>query len=100
MTKFSGVSERTIQRWNKDGVKDNRKGAEKSVPRKLSEEEKEEIYKICCSEEFKDSNPHEIYHVLLDRGQYLASESSFYRILREKNALAHGTGPREGISSL
>jgi transposase InsO family protein len=98
MCKFLGISERTIERWNKYGIKDNRKGTQKSVPRKLTEAEKEEIYKTCCSEEFKDSNPHEIYHNLLDRGVYLASESSFYRILREKKALAHRTDTREGIS--
>ena len=75
--KFFGISQRTIQRWNKNGTKDLRKGAEKSVPRKLTQEESEEIYKVCCSARFKDSNPHEIYHILLDEGVYLASESSF-----------------------
>ena len=98
LAKFFQISERTIQRWNKNGTKDLRKGAEKSVPRKLTEKEREEIYKICCSQRFKDSNPHEIYHVLLDEGVYLASESSFYRILREKNAITHRTDTKEGIS--
>jgi len=98
LAKFSGISERSIQRWKKTGIRDKRKGSAKSVPRKLSEEERERIYKTCCSREYKDNNPHEIYHSLLDKGEYLASESSFYRILREKKALTHRTESKEGIS--
>lgn len=75
-----------------------RSGAEKSVPRKLTQEESEEIYKICCSARFKDSNPHEIYHILLDEGVYLASESSFYRILRKRKAITHRSNTKEGVS--
>ncbi|MCI6436032.1 MAG: helix-turn-helix domain-containing protein, partial [Clostridiales bacterium] len=79
--------QRTLQRWNKNGTKDLRAGAKKSVPRKLAQEKCDEIYRGCCSARFKDSNPHEIYHILLDEGVYLASESSFYRILRQKKAI-------------
>ena len=75
-----------------------RAGAKKSVPRKLTQEECDEIYKFCCSPRFKDSNPHEIYHILLDEGVYLASESSFYRILRKKKAITHRSDTKEGIS--
>ena len=75
-----------------------RAGAKKSVPRKLTQEECDEIYKFCCSPRFKDSNPHEIYHILLDEGVYLASESSFYRILRKKKAITHRSDTKKGIS--
>lgn len=61
-------------------------------------EECDEIYRACCSARFKDSNPHEIYHILLDEGVYLASESSFYRILRQKKAITHRRNTKEGIS--
>ena len=33
---YIGISERTIQRWNKDGIEDKRKGSDKKVVRKLS----------------------------------------------------------------
>lgn len=95
---YIGISERTIQRWNKDGIEDKRKGSDKKVVRKLSNEERDEIYRVSCSQEYKDMNPHEIYNSLLDKGIYLASESSFYRILREHNAVTHRRETKEGTS--
>lgn len=95
---YIGVSERTIQRWNTGGIDDKRKGAEKNVVRKLTEDECDEIYRIACSGEYKDMNPHVIYNSLLDKGIYLASESSFYRILRKHNAVTHRRESREGTS--
>jgi hypothetical protein len=35
LCRYTGVSARTIQRWNKSGIDDRRKGAEKKVPRTL-----------------------------------------------------------------
>jgi putative transposase len=95
---YIGISSRTIQRWNKNDVQDRRKGAEKHVPRKLAVAEREHIYKTVCNDEYKDLNPHEVYNSLLDKGIYLASESSFYRILREHNAVMHRGETREGTS--
>jgi putative transposase len=98
LCRYIGVSERTIQRWNLNGVDDKRKGAPKSVVRKLSESEREELYRIACSAEYTDLNPHEIYNSLLDKGIYLASESSFYRVLRDYNAVIHRRETKEGTS--
>lgn len=98
LCKHIGISDRTIQRWNQNGVEDKRKGAEKHVARKLSEKECDEIYCVACSSEYKDMNPHEVYNSLLDKGIYLASESSFYRILRNRKALTHRTETKEGTS--
>ncbi len=98
LAKYFQLSERTIQRWNRNGTGDQRKGAKKSVPRKLSEEERDKVYETCCSQRFKDLNPHEIYHTLLDENEYLASESTIYRILRERNAISHRSETREGSS--
>jgi transposase InsO family protein len=93
-----GISGRTIQRWNKFGIDDKRKGAKKAIARKLSEQERDKLYCVACSEEFKDMNPHEIYNSLLDKGIYIASESTFYRVLRERKALAHRQETKEGSS--
>jgi len=46
----------------------------------------------------EDINAHEVYNSLLDKGIYLASESSFYRILRSKNATTHRCETKEGSS--
>lgn len=95
---YIGISERTIQRWNKEGIEDKREGAQKQVVRKLTDAERDEVYHVACSAEYKDMNPHEIYNSLLDKGIYLASESTFYRILREHNALTHRRDTKQGSS--
>lgn len=93
-----GISQRTIQRWKLCGIDDKRKGAQKHISRKLTEKECEQIYSVACSEDFKDMNAHELYNSLLDKGIYLASESSFYRILRDHNAVIHRSETKEGSS--
>ena len=37
----------------------------------------------------KHMAPHQIVPILAERGKYIASESSFYRILKAENQLAH-----------
>jgi hypothetical protein len=41
------------------------------------------------SPEFADKSPHQIVPILADRGVYIASESTFYRVLRAKELLTH-----------
>jgi len=93
---YIGVSQRTIERWQKDGVEDRRRGSSRKVPRKLSEEENERIYNILCSGEYKDMNAHEVFNSLLDKGIYLASDRTFYRILKRNNALFRTGGESKG----
>jgi transposase InsO family protein len=95
---YIGISARTIQRWNTYGTVDKRKGAKKNVPRAYSKAERDHIYTTACSAEYKDMNPHEVYNSLLDKGKYLASESTFYRILREHKPLEHRSECRGGTS--
>ena len=54
-------------------------------PNKLTEAEAEEILAVLRSPRFVDHSPAQVYFSLLDEGTYLASESSFYRILRSNN---------------
>lgn len=62
----------------------------KTVPaNKLSELEKEEIVRVSTTHEFMDIPPCQIVPTLADRGRYLASESSFYRVLKERKLLEH-----------
>jgi putative transposase len=53
-----------------------------SPPNKLSEEEVAAVLGVLDSERFVDCSPAQVYFTLLDEGAYLASESTFYRILR------------------
>ncbi len=52
---------------------------------KLTEDEVTEILAVLRSERFIDCSPAQVYFSLLDEGVYLASEASFYRILRSNN---------------
>lgn len=88
------ISVRTYQRWKSGKVEDYRKGADKMIPRKLTENEKQEIIYICCSDEFKDSNPYGIFINLLERRKYIASVSSFYRVLKDAELLHHRSNKR------
>lgn len=54
----------------------------KRHPRALSEAEEAEVLAVLRSAEFVDMAPAEIYAVLLDRGTYLCSQATMYRILR------------------
>ena len=98
MCKYLDISSRTIQRWRKNGLTDKRKGASKNVPKKLSEEEVSTIYKLLCSNEYKEMTPVEAFNSLLDKGIYHASSRSFYRILKRFNALTHRTETKTGTS--
>jgi putative transposase len=51
-------------------------------PNKLSGPEIDEILDVLRSPRFVDLSPAQVFHILLDEGVYLASISSFYRLLR------------------
>jgi putative transposase len=76
----------------KDGKvgEDQRSLAARPAPaNKLSEQEREAILAICNQEEYSDLPPSQIVPRLADKGTYLASESSFYRILKAADQLHH-----------
>ena len=87
------ISPRTLQRWRTEGeVKaDGRKpaGQQREPANKLSEAERRQILAVANEPEFAHMPPSQIVPILADRGRYIASESSFYRVLREANQLAH-----------
>ncbi|GAB6160950.1 hypothetical protein JCM12298_01270 [Desulfothermus naphthae] len=85
-----GISIRTYQRWKSAGtLEDKRKDVPRKPANKLSEQERKKILSICNSETFKELSPNKIVPMLADRGQYIASESTFYRVLREAGQLTH-----------
>lgn len=89
-----GISERTVQRWRlrEDG---DRRCAPRSEPaNKLTAKEREEVIEIANSKEFRDLSPKQIVPLLADGGRYLASESTFYRILKEEGQLKHRESSR------
>ncbi len=86
--KDSGIGVKTLDRW-KISSKDNRKGSNRSPANKLKPDEIAEIIKISTSETYVDKTPNEIVPMLADKGRYIASESSFYRVLKENKLMTH-----------
>lgn len=90
--RVAGLPIRTLQRWSQCGeiTGDKRPTASRPEPRnKLSDQEREFILETCHRKEFAHLPPSQIVPILADQGVYLASESSFYRILKEANQLKH-----------
>ena len=86
------ISVRTFQRWTKTGSisKDRRPGAIRAEPaNKLTPEERQNVLDICHQKENASLPPSQIVPKLADQGQYIASESSFYRILHEADEQHH-----------
>lgn len=86
------LSIRTLQRWSKGDrvLADGRKTAQRPTPmNKLSDEERQEVLGVCNESEFASLPPSQIVPILLDRGIYIASESTFYRVLKSANQLNH-----------
>lgn len=86
-----GISLRTLERWEKPGgANDKRCDANRPAQEnQLSEEEKEMILTIANSKEYCDLPACKIVPLLADKGLYIASESTFYRVLRSEKQLKH-----------
>ena len=86
------ISERTYQRWTKEGdvKKDQRPLIKRPIPKnKLSQEERNEVIKTVNSPKYADLAPSQIVPKLADEGIYLASETTIYKILKEEKMNAH-----------
>jgi len=86
------ISDRTLRRWTKDGQihADQRPLVPRPEPaNKLSAAERTAVLEACNSTEFANLPPSQIVPKLADQGRYLASESSFYRILHADGQQHH-----------
>jgi putative transposase len=82
-----GISVRTLQRWKSAGLEqgDGRPSAVRPKPaRALSAAERERVVRVANEPRFADMPPARIVPMLADEGVYLASESTFARVLREQ----------------
>lgn len=88
----AGLSLRSYRRWFQRGKVqvDKRPQAKKPEPaHKLSDVEKQAILDVCNEEQYASLPPTQIVPSLLDQGIYLASEASFYRVLKAHKQLNH-----------
>jgi putative transposase len=94
----AGISLNCWYRWQQDGtvLPDQRPQALRREPaNKLSVAERRQILAVCNSARFGSLPPSQIVPLLADEGRYLASESSFYRVLRQA-----GQAGRRGRAAL
>lgn len=87
-----GISIRTLQNWQKEGEvqADKRLTAVHPSPsHKLTAIEREEILTVCNEPPYANLPPSQIVPMLADQGRYIASESTFYRVLHEAAQIKH-----------
>ena len=88
-----GIDVRTLQRWQACGgltAGDGRPAARRPVPaHALSPGERAEVLRMANEPRFADMPPARIVPMLADEGVYLASESTFARILRAYGQSVH-----------
>lgn len=93
-----GIDVRTLQRWKtQEGLikGDGRPGAVRPSPEHaLSPAERAELLRVANEPRFADVPPARIVPMLADEGVYLASESSFARVLREQGQSSRRGEPR------
>lgn len=86
---ITAISYRTYKRWvNSHNLCDLRKGTNHS-PNSLTGIEEQQILDICNSTEYCNLSPNQIVPMLADKNIYIASESTFYRVLRKHKLLTH-----------
>ena len=88
-----GVSARTLQRWQHQAVDGRPEAQRPAPPNKLSQEERRAVLDAANRTGFASLTPHQIVPKLADEGVYIASESTFYRVLK-----AAGQDARRGRS--
>lgn len=75
------VARSSFYRWRRNDGEECAAKPRPSPPRSLSSEQREEIRDLLNSEEHVDKTPAEVYGELLDRGSYLCSVRTMYRVL-------------------
>jgi putative transposase len=89
------LSHRTLPRGQRDQSRGDQRPVRLQTPKnKLNLLERERLLAVANSPEFGHLPPSQIVPRLADRGQYLASESTFYRVLRAENQCRHRSAER------
>ena len=85
-----GISAKTLQRWEQpDNVQDGRLDAHHQPSTTFTPSEREQIIRVANEPGYAALSPSKIVPKLADEGRYIASESSFYRVLKAAQQLKH-----------
>ena len=98
-----GISSRTLNRWKKSAAVDGdyidqRTTCERKPPsNKLTEFEEHQILNIVHNPKYSSLPPSQIVPMLADEGIYIASESTFYRVLHKYDEQHHRGRSQEPV---
>lgn len=96
--KTLGLSLRTIERWEKNPhLPDSRQGPKNGPQNKLSEKERIRILEVINQKEYGSLSPCQIVPKLADQGEYIGSESTIYRLLKENAMLCHRGNAKQRV---
>jgi len=88
--KILGIDPTTIQRWKAQEIGDDRRAGPRTTPaNKITKRERLLILYYMNLPQYRDLSPRQIVPILAEKGIYLASEATIYRILKEEKQLAH-----------
>ena len=89
------LSVRTLERWRRTPDDDDKRSGPLTRPsHALSAEERAAVVAVATSAKYRNISVRQIVPLLADEGVYVASESSFYRVLREEGLSAHRSPTR------
>lgn len=89
---------RTFQRWNKKSTLEDKRHGPLITPRnKLTDNERANILKIVNLPEYRNQPPSQIVPNLADKGSYIGSESTIYRVLHANKMMQHRNAARPRI---
>ena len=84
------IDARTLQRWRGQDIGDDGRAGPKHPPaNKLTAKERARVLEVANASENRDLSPKQIVPRLADQGEYVASESTFYRVLKEEEQMGH-----------
>lgn len=85
-----GLTARTVQRWKETPDSgDERAGPNTKPAHALTPEEREQIVTIATAPEYRNLSVRQLVPLLADEGIFVASESTFYRVLHEEKLVKH-----------
>lgn len=89
------LSVRTLERWRRSPDDDDkRKGPLNRPSHALSSDERAAVVAFATSPRYRNISVRQIVPLLADEGVYVASESTFYRVLRDEGLSAHRSHSR------
>lgn len=89
MCRLIGLNRRKLHNWRREGLRDRRKGSARRVAHRLSPEEEARCLSTAYNRRFADKTPDQIVAELAGEGEYIASASTFRRILRKHASMEH-----------